>query len=76
MTNEDDDALYLCSENIDVLWKNGENGQNTFGWVSNHFLKANVEKYYLVLSSDESFSINIDNVSLRTVTTKNCQKLI
>ena len=28
--------------------------------VSNIFLKANVDKYHLILSMDESFSINVD----------------
>ena len=40
MTNEDDDVLYLCSENIDVLWKNGENGQNTFWMGFKPFFKG------------------------------------
>ena len=71
--------MMLCICVLKILTSYGKMekmGKTLFGWVSNHFLKANVEKYYLVLSSDESFSINIDNVSLRTVTTKNCQKLI
>ena len=61
MSYVDDDTLYLCSENIETLWKKLKQQENTFWMGFKQVLKAKTDKYYLVLSSDESFSINIDN---------------
>ena len=53
---------YVCSENVDVtLGKLEKVGKVLFEWFSNKFLKANADKCHLILSTDEPFSINIDN---------------
>ena len=52
----------MCSENIDInLEKLEEVGKVLFEWFSNNFLKANADKCHLILSTDEPFSINVDN---------------
>ena len=35
-------------------------GKILFKWFSKNFLKANADKYPLILSIDEPFSVNID----------------
>ena len=62
MSYADDNTPYVCSENIDVtLEKLEEVGKVLFEWFSNNFLKANADKCHLILSTDEPFSINVDN---------------
>ena len=62
MSYADDNTPYVCSENVDVtLEKLEEVGKVLFEWFSNNFLKANADKCHLILSTDEPFSINIDN---------------
>ena len=62
MSYADDNTPHVCSENIDVtLEKLEEVGKVLFEWLSNNFLKANADKCYLILSTDEPFSINMDN---------------
>ena len=52
----------MCSENVDfTLEKLEQLGKVLFEWSSNNFLKANADKCHLILSTDEPFSINIDN---------------
>ena len=63
MSYEDDNTPYLCSEDVDVaLEKLEEAGKVLFEWFSNNFLKANTDKCHLILSTDEPFSINLDEV--------------
>ena len=59
MSYGDDNTPHLCSENIDVTLE--KVGKVLFQWFSNSFLKANADKCHLILSTDEPFSINIDN---------------
>ena len=62
MSYTDNNNPYLCSENVEVtLEKLEEVGKALFEWFSNNFLKANADKCHLVLSTNEPFSINIDN---------------
>ena len=62
MSYADDNTPYLCSENVDItIEKLEEGGKVLFEWFSNNFLKANTDKCYLILSTAEPFSINIDN---------------
>ena len=62
ISHPDDNTLYVCSENVDVtLEKLEEVRKVLFEWFSNNFLKANVEKCYLISSTDELFSIIINN---------------
>ena len=71
MSYADDNTLYVCSENIDVtLEKLEEVGKVLFEWFSNNFLKANAEKCHLILSTDEPFSINIDNEVIKNSNNK------
>ena len=52
----------MCSENVDfTLAKLEQVGKVLFEWSSNNFLKTNADKCHLILSTDEPFSINIDN---------------
>ena len=52
----------MCSGNTDVtLEKLEEVGKVLLEWFSNNFLKVNADKCHLILSTDEPFSINIDN---------------
>ena len=41
-----------------------------FEWFSNNFLKANADKCHLILSTDEPFSINIDNEVIKNSNNK------
>ena len=62
MSYADDNTPYVCSENIDVtLEKLEEVGKVLFEWFSNNFLKANVDKCHVILSTDEPYSTNIDD---------------
>ena len=59
----DDNTPHMCSENVAVtLTKLEEVGKILFEWFSNNFLKANANKSHLILSTDEPFLINIDEV--------------
>ena len=74
MSYTDDNTPYVCSENIDViLEKLEEVGKVLFEWFSNNFLKANADKCHLILSTDELFSINIDN---KVIKNSNNKKLL
>ena len=58
----DENAPYVCSENVDVTLEKLEVvGKVLLEWFSNNLLKANADKCHLILSADEPFSINIDN---------------
>ena len=62
MSYADDNTPYMCSDSVGVtLGKLEEVGKVLFEWFSNIFLKANGDKCRLILSTDEPFSINIDN---------------
>ena len=71
MSYADDNTPYVCSENVDVtLEKLEEVGKVLFEWFSNNFLKANADKCHLILSTDEPFSINIDNEVIKNSNNK------
>ena len=64
MSYADDNTpyVYVSSENVDVtLEKLEEVGKVLFELFSNNFLKANADKFHLILNADELFSTNIDN---------------
>ena len=70
----DDNAPYVCSEDVDVtLEKLEEIGNVLLEWFSNHFLEANAEKYDLILSTGEALLINIDNEVIKN--SKNKKRL-
>ena len=74
MSYADDNTPYVCSENVDVtLEKLEEVGKVLFEWFSNNFLKANADKCHLLLSTDEPFSININNEVIKN---SNNEKLL
>ena len=67
----DDNTPYVCSENVDVtLEKLEEVGKVLFEWFSNNFLKENADKCHLILSTEELFSINIDNEVIKNSNNK------
>ena len=71
MSHPDDNTPYVCSENVDVtLEKLEEVRKVLFEWFSNNFLKANADKCHLILSTDEPFSINIDNEVIKNSNNK------
>ena len=71
MSYADDKTPYVCSENIDVTLEKLEKvGKVLFEWFSNNFLKANADKCHLILSTDEPFSINIDNEVIKNSNNK------
>ena len=52
----------MCLKNVDVtLEKLKEVRKKIFERFSNNFLKTNSDKFHLLLSTGEPFSINIDN---------------
>ena len=64
----------MCYGNTDVtLEKLEEVGKVLFEWFSNNFLKANVDKCHLILSTDDPFSINIDSEIIKS---SNIKKLL
>ena len=71
MSYADVNNPYVCSENVDVtLGKLEKVGKVLFEWFSNKFLKANADKCHLILSTDEPFSINIDNEVIKNSNNK------
>ena len=71
MSYADHNTPYVRSENIDVtLEKLEEVGKILFQWLSDNFLKANADKCHLILSTDEPFSINIDNEVIKNSSNK------
>ena len=71
MSYADDNTLYMCSKNVDVtLEKLEEVGKAFFEWFPNNFLKATADKCHLILSTDEPFSINIDNEVIKNSNNK------
>ena len=71
MSHPDDNTPYVCSENVDVtLEKLEEVRKVLFEWFSNNFLKANVDKCHLILSTDEPLTINIDNEVIKNSNNK------
>ena len=71
MSYADDNTPYVCSDNVDVtLEKLEEVGKVLFEWFSNNFLKANADKCHLILSTDELFSVNIDNEVIKNSNNK------
>ena len=71
MSYADDNTPYVCSENVDVtLEKLEEVGKVLFEWFSNNFLKASADKRHLILSTDEPFSIKIDNEVIKNSNNK------
>ena len=71
MSYADDNTAYVCSENVDViLEKLEEVGKVLFEWFSNNFLKANTDKCYLILSTDEPFLVNINNEVIKNSNNK------
>ena len=58
MSYADDSTQYVCSANVDVtLEKLQEAGKVLFEWFPNYFLKTNADKCYLILTTDEPFSV-------------------
>ena len=71
MSYADDNTPHVCSENVDVtLEKLKEVGKVFLESFSNNFLKANAGKCHLILSTGESFSINIDNEVIKNSSNK------
>ena len=71
MSYADDNNPYVCPENVDVtLEKLEEVGKVLFEWFSNNLLKANADKCHLILSTDEPFSINIDDEVIKNSNSK------
>ena len=67
----DDKTPYVYSENVNViLEKLEELGKVFFEWFSNNFLKANAGRFHPILSTDETFSINIDNEVIKNSSNK------
>ena len=62
---------HVCSGNFGVTLERLEEGGNVlFEWFLNNFLKANADKCHLILSTDEPFSINIDNEVIKNSNNK------
>ena len=71
MSYADDNTPYVCSENVNVtLQKLKEAGKVLFEWFSNNFLRTNADKCHLILSTNEPFSINMDNEVIKNRTNK------
>ena len=68
MSDADDKTSYVSSENVGVTLE--EVAKVLFEWFSNNFLKANADKCHLILSTDEPFSINIDNELIKNSNNK------
>ena len=67
MSCADDNAPYVCSENVEVtLEKLEEVGKILFEWFLNIFLKAKTDKLRLIVSFEKPFSINSNKKSVTT----------
>ena len=71
MSYADDSTSYVCSENVDVTQgKLEEVGKVLFEWFSNNLLQGNADQFHLILSTDEPFSINVDNEVIKNSNNK------
>ena len=71
MSYANDNTPYVCSENVDVTLEKLEEVEKVlFEWFSNNLLKAYADKCHLILSTDEPFSINIDNEIIKNSNNK------
>ena len=67
MSCADDNAPYVCSENVEItLEKLEEVGKILFEWFLNIFLKAKTDKLHLIVSFEKPFSINSNKKSVTT----------
>ena len=62
----DDDSPYVFKQDIEsVITKLGEDSQSLIEWVNNNALRANPDKFHLLISSsDENISINVDQYQI------------
>ena len=66
MSYQVDNTPFACFENVGItLEKIEEVGKIFFEWFSNNFLNAKVDKCHLILNTDNTFSINIDNEGIK-----------
>ena len=61
----------MCSENVEVTLEKLEEVEKVlFEWFSNNFLKVSADKCHLILSTDDPFSINVDNEVIKNSNNK------
>ena len=71
MSYADDNNPHVRSENVDGALKLLEEvGKVLSAWFLNNFIKANVDKCHLILSTNEPFLINIDNEVIKSSSNK------
>ena len=71
----DDNTLYACEKDMDIVINKLEHDCNDLiTWVNNNILKANPDKFHLLLSeTDRNLSANVDNYEIFN---SNYQKLL
>ena len=62
----DDNSIYACEKNMDLAISKIENDSKILlNWVRNNALKANPEKFHLIMSNDdETLSLKIDTFEI------------
>ena len=66
--------LYVYDLENEIVFKLLEkNVEKPFDWFSNNFLKANFDKYHLLINTDENVTLKIKN---ETITISSNQKLL
>ena len=71
----DDNSPFSCNKNIElVILQLEKDSKILLTWVSNNGLKANPDKFHLILNNpDDKYSINIQNLSIFN---NKCEKLL
>ena len=63
----DDTTLYVVGDNTTEVLTNLSNlAQKLLTWFANNKMKANHDKYHLLLSTQESFNIQIENFTIKS----------
>ena len=63
----DDNTPYIVADNTtEVLTSLSSPAQKLFTWFANNKMKANHDKCYLLLSTQESFNIQIANFTIKS----------
>ena len=70
---DDDNTPYVAADNIDNVNRMLENDSiRLFKWFSDNQMKANKDKFRLIVSNNEHDSIKIDDIEVESSDVKNC----
>ena len=69
----DDTTPHAMKENtLQVLKEIEDKAGCIFNWFSANYFKANPKKSHFLLTSDENFNLNLDDLTIKAASLKNC----